>query len=188
MIRVILPNLLCFALFAQTIEEKQPPTIGTARVTEIVVPVTVHDRDGNIVNGIQARDFHLTDNNKDQDITADVSYHPISLAIVIQANAAVEAILPQVRKIGSLLESFIVGDQGEAAVLAFDHRMQLKQDFTNDVSKISEALKKITPGSSTSRVRDAIDEGIRLLNHRPKERRRVLLIISETRDYGSEGK
>ena len=185
---LLIAGLCCLAVGAQTIDQPQPPTIGTARVTEIVVPVTVHDRDGNIVNGIQARDFHLTDNNKDQDITADVSYHPISLAIVIQANAAVEAILPQVRKIGSLLESFIVGDQGEAAVLAFDHRLQLKQDFTNDVSKISEALKKITPGSSTSRVRDAIGEGVRMLNHRPKDRRRVLLIISETRDYGSEGK
>jgi VWFA-related protein len=176
------------AIDAQTIDQTQPPTIDVSRVTEIVVPVTVHDRDGNIVNGIQPREFHLTDNSKDQDITADVTYHPISLAIVVQANAAVEAILPQVRKIGSLLESFIVGDQGEAAVLAFDHRFQLKQDFTSDVSKISEALKRITPGSSTSRVRDAIDEGIRLLSHRPKERRRVLLIISETRDYGSEGK
>ena len=91
---LIIAGLCCLAIGAQTIDQPQPPTIGTARVTEIVVPVTVHDRDGNIVNGIQARDFHLTDNNKDQDITADVSYHPISLAIVIQANAAVEAILP----------------------------------------------------------------------------------------------
>ncbi len=152
------------------------------------MPVTVHDRDGNLVNGIQPREFHLTDNTKDQDITADVTFHPISLAIVIQANAAVEAILPQVRRIGAMLESMIVGDQGEACVLAFDHRLQLKQDFTNDVTKISEALKKINPGSSTSRVRDAMGEGIRLLGNRPKERRRVLLIIAETRDYGSEGK
>src|SRR6266478_5062767 len=145
--RVILASLLCFALCAQTIDQApqtQPSIIGRGVVTEIFVPVTVHDRDGNIVNGIQPRDFHLTDNGKDQDITADVSYHPISLAIVIQANSAVEAILPQVRKIGSLLESFIVGDEGEAAVLAFDHRFLLKQDFTNDLSKISDALKKIT--------------------------------------------
>src|SRR5437868_5087805 len=193
MIRLSLASLLCFTLCltlcGQTADRtEQPSTIDISRVTEILVPVTVHDRDGNIVNGIQAREFHLTDNTKDQDITADVTYHPISLAIAIQANAAVEAILPQVRRIGPMLESMIVGDQGEACVLAFDHRLQLKQDFTNDISKISEALKKINPGSSTSRVRDAMGEGIRLLGNRPKERRRVLLIISETRDYGSEGK
>src|SRR5207245_10024904 len=60
--------------------------------------------------------------------------------------------------------------------------------FTGDLAPISEALKKITPGSSTSPVIDAIDEGGRMLRRRPDNRRRVLLLISETRDYGSEGK
>jgi VWFA-related protein len=200
-IRLALAGVLCLPLYSQSkhLNElpptigslkstEQPPVIGTSRVTEIVVPVTVHDRDGNIVNGLQPRQFHLSDNGKEQDINVDVTYHPISLAIVVQANASVEAILPQVKKIGPLLETFIVGDQGEAAVLAFDHRFQLKQDFTSDSAQISEALKKINPGSSTSRVVDAIDEGVRMLNHRPANRRRVLLLISETRDYGSEGK
>src|SRR5205823_2328021 len=113
---------------------------------------------------------------------------PISLVIAVQANAGVEAILPQVRKIGSMLESFVVGDQGEAAVLAFDHRFQVKQDFTNDVTKISDSLKKITPGSTSSRLVDANDYAIRMLRNRPANRRRVLLMIGETRDYGSEGK
>src|SRR5207253_11336035 len=95
--------LTAVALLAQT--DEQPKSIGSVNVTNIVVPVTVHDRDGNIVNGLQPREFHLTDNTKEQNIAVDVSYHPISLAIVILANASVEAILPQVKKIGSLIES-----------------------------------------------------------------------------------
>ena len=194
--RLALAGVLCPALSAQTNEPPKPIGSiggsiipgGSVTVTNIVVPVTVHDRDGNIVNGLQPRQFHLTDNGKDQNIAVDVSYHPISLVIAIQANGAVEAILPQVKKIGSLLESFVVGDQGEAAVLAFDHRFLLKQDFTNDLSKISDALKKITPGSSTSALIDAMDYGVQLLKHRPENRRRVMLVISETRDAGSEGK
>jgi VWFA-related protein len=187
--RLALVSVLCLAVSAQT---DQPPNpignIGRVIVTNIVVPLTVHDRDGNIVNGLQPRQFHLTDNGKDQNIAVDVSYHPISLVIAIQANGAVEAILPQVKKIGSLLESFVVGEQGEAAVLAFDHRFLVKQDFTNDVPKISEALKKITAGSSTSALIDAMDFGVQMLKHRPENRRRVMLVISETRDFGSEGK
>src|SRR5436853_445527 len=187
--RLALAAVLCLALSAQTNEPPKPiGSIGSVTVTNIVVPVTVHDRDGNIVNGLQPRQFHLTDNGKDQNIAVDVSYHPISLVIAIQANAAVEAILPQVKKIGPLIESFVVGDQGEAAVLAFDHRFLVKQDFTNDLSKISDALKKITPGSSTSALIDAMDYGVQLLKHRPENRRRVMLVISETRDAGSEGK
>src|ERR1700688_2797435 len=98
--RLALAGVLCLALSAQT---DQPPNpigsiIGRAIVTNIVVPLTVHDRDGNIVNGLQPRQFHLTDNGKDQNIAVDVSYHPISIVIAIQANGAVEAILPQVKK------------------------------------------------------------------------------------------
>src|SRR2546426_4533831 len=143
--------LTALAVCAQSTDPSTEPkeTTFNIRVTNIVVPVTVHDRDGNTVNALQPREFHVTDNGKEQNIAVDATYHPISLAIVVQANAAVEAILPQVRKVGSMLESLVVGDQGEAAVLAFDHRMQVKQDFTSDVSKISEALKKINPGSST---------------------------------------
>ena len=192
-VRVIPRSLLCFtalALGAQTQgppSQPLPPDFRTG-VTEIVVPLTVHDRDGNLVNGLQPREFHLTDNGKEQNISVDATYHPISLAIVIQANGAVDAILPQVKKIGSLLESFVVGDQGEVAVAAFDHRFLLKQDFTTDLPKISEALKKITAGSSTSAVIDAMDQGVRLLRNRPANRRRIMLVIAETRDQGSEGK
>jgi VWFA-related protein len=202
-LRVVILGLVALMAPAQTtapapasVSIPAPPSAPEApgsdmirvRVTEIVVPVTVHDRDGNIVDSIQPRDFHLTDNGKEQNISTDVSFHPISLCIVVQANSAVEAILPQVKKVGPLLESFVMGDQGEAAVMSFDHRFQIKQDFTNDSTKITEALRKITAGSSTSRLIDAMGEGVRMLNHRPSNRRRVLLVMAEARDYGSEGK
>src|SRR5258706_7947183 len=160
-VRLILRCLLCFAALALSAQTKDqssqilPPSDFRTGVTEIMVPVTVHDRDGNIVNGLQPRQFHLTDNGKEQNIAVDVNYHPISLAIVIQANGAIDAILPQVKKIGSMLESLVAGDQGEVAVAAFDHRFMLKRDFTTDLPKISEALKKITAGSSTSAVIDS---------------------------------
>jgi VWFA-related protein len=180
-------TLATFAQDGEPVVVPQRPEFSVS-VTDIVVPVSVYDRDGNVVNGLQPRNFHLFDNDKEQEIAVDVSYHPISLVIAVQSNGAVESILPQVKKIGSMIESFVVGDQGEAAVLAFDHRFQVKQDFTSDIEKLSDALKKITPGSSASRMIDAIDYSVRMLRSRPKNRRRVLLLVSETRDVSSEGK
>ena len=49
-------------------------------------------------------------------------------------------------------------------------------------------MKQIKPGSSSSRMIDAVDDSIRMLKHRPTGRRRVILLISETRDLSSEGK
>ena len=185
-IRLIVLVLLCLPLLPQDVTD--PTTRIGVTVTEIVAPVTVHDRDGNIVNGLQPNQFRLFDNDKEQDIRVDVTYQPISLVIAIQANASMDAVLPQIKKIGTMLESFVVGDQGEAAVMAFDHRFRIFQEFTSDTAKIAEAMKKITPGSSSSRMIDAVDESIRMLRRRPSNRRRVLLLISETRDIASEGK
>jgi VWFA-related protein len=169
-------------------EQPSPELRFVGGVKEVITPVIVTNRDGNLVDGLQPYQFHLSDNSKDQDIHVDVSYQPISLVVAIQANTGVDAILPQVRKIPELLSQFIIGDQGKAAVIAFDHRIQVLQPFTSDSTKIDEAVRKIHAGSSTSRLTDAIGESVRMLSHEPKNRRRIVLLISETRDLGSEGK
>src|SRR5947207_14556627 len=108
--RLALAAVLCLALSAQTNEPPKPiSSIGSVTATNIVVPLTVHDRDGNIVNGLQPRQFHLTDNGKDQNIAVDVTYDPISLVIEIQSNAEVEAILPEVKIMHPLVGSLSLG-------------------------------------------------------------------------------
>jgi VWFA-related protein len=140
------------------------------------------------LNGLQTSQFHLIDNGSEQNIHVDMSVQPISVVVAVQANAGVESILPQVRRIPELLSQFIIGDTGRAAVLAFDHRIQLMQPFTSHSTMIDEAIKRIRAGSSTNRLTDAIGEAVRLLSGEPKNNRRVVLLISETRDLGSESK
>jgi VWFA-related protein len=180
--RALTGFLVAGALCAQ---QAEPPTISvTTRI--VMTPVTVTDRAGNIVNGLSPADFRLLDNNKPQKITEDLASHPISMVIAVQANAQVEKILPQIQKLGSAIQQQVLGDEGEVAVLEFDHRMQMLTDFTSDPDQISKALKQLKPGSSTSRLNDAAIEAINMLKKRPGTRRRVLLLISESRDHGSE--
>lgn len=180
--------VVCLSLIAQD----KPTDTGGVRivtsVTEIIVPVTVYDRDDRFVNGLVPRDFRLFDNEREQNIKVTAEYQPISLVVCVQANRDVGPILPQVRKIGSMIENLVVGDQGEAAVIAFDHRIMVKQEFTNDVAKISEALVKVAPGSSSSRMIDAVQEATRMLRNRAPTRRRLILLLSEARDVASEGR
>ena len=157
-------------------------------VKEVVAPVVVLDKQGQYVSDLQSHDFQLTDNGKPQNINVNVNYVPISLVVAIQANAGVEPVLPTVRRIGPLLQGLITGEQGEVAIVAFDHRIQTLQGFTTDGAKLEAALAKLRPGSSTSRLNDAVVESVRMLRTRPGDRRRVLLLISESRDYGSESK
>ncbi len=153
---------------------------------EVQAPVWVLDREGAYINNVRPEEFHLYDNDKDQNIKYDVTYTPISLVIAIQANAQAQALLPQVNKIGNLIGPQVVGDAGEVAVIAYDAHIRTLQEFTKDPNKIKEAIAGIKPGSTSSRMVDAVVAGTRMLRNRPKDRRRVLLLIGETRDVGSE--
>ncbi len=172
--------------------QKPPSTEGDttepirATVSVVLAPTTVTDRSGNLITGLSSDDFKLLDNDKPQILSKDVSVHPISMVVVVQANNAVTDALPKIQKIGSVVGDLVVGDNGEGAVIEFDHRIRTVVDFTNDSAQISDAFKKIKPGSSTSAMIDAVSEGIRMLQTRPPERRKVILLISETGDYGSE--
>jgi VWFA-related protein len=185
--RVFFLSFLCGVLAAQ---QPQPPQenqpIFRGGVEVVQAPVLVFDRDGNYVNGLQPPQFHLYDNGKEQNINVDVTYQPISMVICVQANAHVDGILPQIRKIGNLVAPIIIGDQGEAAVIAFDSRIRTMQDFTSDPDKITKAVKDLMAGSSSNRMIDAVSQATRMLRTRPNNRRRVILYIGETRDIASE--
>jgi VWFA-related protein len=152
----------------------------------VTTPVTVTDRTGNIVNGLGPKDFRLTDNGKLQKVDQDVAVYPISMVIAVQANAEVEKMLPAIQKVGSAISAQILGDDGEVAVIEFDHRIQNLGDFSSDPDKLSAALKKLKPGSRSSRLNDATIESVNLLKRRPNNRRKILLLIAESRDNGSE--
>jgi len=183
-------GLLAAGLLAQGPPDakEQPATLIHVPVEVVVAPVAVLDRGGDYVDGLQPNQFHLFDNGKEQNIKVDVSFQPISMVIAVEANDRVESILPQIHRIGSMIGPLVIGDQGEASVIAFDSRIRTLQEFTSDTTKISAALKKIQPGSSQNRMIDAVEEGVRQLRTRPLNRRRVILLVSETRDQSSEAR
>jgi VWFA-related protein len=164
-------------------DEIQPFKVS---VKEVMAPVTVTDQKGNMVNNLTALDFQLLDNGKPQTITTvDAFAHPISLVVAVQANSAVEQILPQIQKIGSVFDQVVVGETGEIAVLAFDHRIQTMTPFTSDPDKIHNAFKRIKSGSNPSHLNEATTAALNMLRNRPPDRRRIVVLISESHDNGS---
>jgi VWFA-related protein len=191
--RNVLILLVCAVGLAQTPPPADPPkadkdTVITTNVNVVIAPTTVLDRHGNYVNGLQLQDFELYDNNKPQKINADVRDEPLSLVIAVQKSNNLNDILPKIQRIGSMLNDLISGQDGETAVLAFDHRIQVMQDFTHETEKISEAMKNLRPGSTNHAVNDVVMEAVRMLKKRPADRRRVLLLIAEKRDKGSQNR
>lgn len=158
------------------------------QVTNIVAPVLVTDQRGNIIDGLQPDQFHLWDNGKEQNIQVDVTYDPISLVVALECSSRLsDEILKQMKHVGSLVQS-VIGTQGEAAVIKFDGRdpsATVIQDFTNDTDKIKVAIDRINLGNSGSRMIDAVDYAADILHKRADHNRKIVLLVSETRDEGS---
>jgi VWFA-related protein len=186
--RKALVVLTCAAAWAQTPAPDSSKDQGRISVTTSVViaPTSVRDRRGDFVEGLQVQDFQLFDNKKLQTIRADVKDEPLSLVVAVQKSYNMDEILPKIQKIGPMLNDLLAGQDGEVALIAFDHRIQVVQDFTNETTKISEALKNLKTGSSNHAVVDAEMAAVRMLRKRPPDRQRVLLLIAERNDKGSE--
>ncbi len=158
-------------------------------VRQVLVPTTVLDPDGHgYVNGLKPSEFELLDNDKPQRITAEFVQLPMSVVLVVQANSEIAPVLPTLKKSGVLLQGLVTGQDSDVAVIGFDHRIQHLQDFTNDPEKLDDAMQKLTAGSSTARLIDAVLAGDNMLvqHDRQNKRRRVVILISRNIDKGSE--
>jgi VWFA-related protein len=172
----------------QPVEGASPDTIRVP-VRYVLVPTTVLDPDGHgYVNGLEAKDFEVYDNKKLQKVTAEFTQQPLSVVLAVQANSEVEPLLPEIRKAGLLLQGLATGEDGDVAILAFDHRMLHIQDFTRDPDKLDDAMHKITAGSSSAAIVDAVlNADMMLRRHDPQNvRRRVIILMSRNIDKGSE--
>ncbi|MGP0070440.1 MAG: VWA domain-containing protein [Bryobacteraceae bacterium] len=147
----------------------------------IVAPTSVTDRSGNFINGLSAADFQLYDNDVPQLIHEDGDFLPISVAIAIQSNLNKHAV-ERVHELGPLLGALVVGVGGEAAIFTFNHQLDVRQDFTPDLGRLTHALRRIEFSPGPSHVIDATLDAMRLLDQRPELRRRILMLISESRD------
>jgi hypothetical protein len=91
----------------------------------------------------------------------------------------------RVRTLGSMLDPILSSGRNRAALVTFDSAVELKRNFTTNGALIAEDIKWLQPGDDKAAILDAVGYSVALLKREPKERQRVLLLVSETRDHGS---
>jgi VWFA-related protein len=166
------------------------------QVALVNMPVTVRNAKGDMVNDLDAKDFRITDNGVEQKISHfDLGGDPLSLVILIETSSRIEPLLPGMRKTGILFTQTVMGPEGEAAVVGFNDAVDKLQDFTSDGDTIENVVAHLQTGTSGSKLYDAMAVGVDMLSGRMPQptadrpgRRRVMLVMSETVDAGSEAK
>jgi len=175
------------------VQQAPPQAKLVVRVSLVNTPVTVRDSKGEMVANLEMKDFRITDNGVEQKISHfDLGGDPISLVVLLETSSRIDPLLPELRKTGILLTQTVMGPTGEAAIVGFNDAVDKLQDFTANADQIEKTVSRLQTGTSGSKLYDAMAVGVEMLSGRPQaspERpghRRVMLILSEATDVGSE--
>ena len=161
-----------------------------ARVTEITAPVIVRDpRTGEMILTLTKDDFRVYDNGVQQKIDHfDLGGDSLSIVLAVETSSHVEPMLPAIRQAGIVFTEAVMGQSAEATVLGYDDTVDLLQSFTTDVDAVQRVINNLPVGSSGMHLYDAMARGLGLLEQRPPGQRRVLVVVGEAQDSGSENK
>lgn len=195
-------------------QEQQPNSRATIRssVELVVVPVTVKDTRGNLVDDIQQDEFTLLEDDVEQRIsTFSTDAAPLSALVVLDDDLKPKA-ADQLRK--SLIAiSGGFSESDEVALGRFGSFFTLLMDFTTDSDRLVAQLKgraagddslpdpvstapnpgagdQPIPGApttqqqasadkSTKHLEDALHAAAEVLRNRPRERRKVIILVSD---------
>jgi VWFA-related protein len=173
--------------------EKAPPIDQKhaikSLVNEVTAPVTVRDPAGEIVLNLAKSNFHVYDNGAEQSIDHfDLGGDALSVVLVIETSSHIEPMLPALRKTGIIFTQTVMALTSEAAVVGFDDEVKVLQPFTTDPDAVQAVVNGLPEGTSGTLLYDGMARGISLLAQRPPARRRILVVVGEAQDSGSENK
>src|SRR5712671_377217 len=156
----------------------------------VLIPALVKSAQGEVVYGLGAKDFVVEDDGEQLAVHLDevAEGQPVSMVIAIQRGRRANYEFPRMRGLSSMLDPLVAEGRGSVAIVEFDSQVQTAQNFTVSSDKIAWTLKELQPGDGGAAILDALDYSVKMLEQVPKERQRVLLLISETRDHGSAAK
>jgi VWFA-related protein len=175
------------------VQQAPAQTKIVTRVSLVNTPVTVRDASGHMVHSLDAKNFQVTDNGVPQQITHfDLGGDPLSVVFLVETSSRIAPLLPQINKAGIVLAETVMGPDGEAAVVGFNDSVDKLQDFTTNQDAIEKTFTKLNTVTDGSKLFDAMAIGVEMLSGRPLPtadtpgRRRIMLILSEANDAGSE--
>jgi VWFA-related protein len=178
--------LISLLLLLAAIAPAQEPTFRT-QSNVVLVPTLVRDKLGNIVYGLQAQDFVVDDNGVPQTLHLDEAAedNPVSMVVAVQCGRRADFELPRMHGLAAMLQPVMDQPGSKIALVAFDSTVHPVENFTGNAQAVRRDLHNLQAGDGGAAILDAVAYSVKLLDEAPKDHKRVLLLISETRDHGS---
>ncbi len=197
MLSAIAPVVLSMVLFsvvagsAQSSEQSsagsQIPAL-TVGSNLVLVPALVKTKGGEVVFSLTADDFILRDDGVPQQLRLepDTDSQPLALAVIVQTGGHSASHLRDYSDLETVLDAVVGNLEHRVAVISFDSRPRLEQDFTTDTDAAAKTIANLHEGDPGAAILDALNFGVNLLRKQPPAYRRAVLLFSETVDGGSQ--
>ena len=177
----------------QGVGNQVPGNITTIRVPVNLVNVlfTVTDKKNHLVLDLTKDDFKVFEDKQPQKITffsreADL---PLRIGILIDtSNSIRERLRFEQEAAIDFLTTTIRPDKDQAFVVGFDVTPQLVQDYTDDTSKLADAIRSLQAGGGTGLYDAMYFAAKEKMQYSATEPyiRRVMVIVSDGRDNQSQ--
>jgi VWFA-related protein len=159
------------------------------RVNQVTTPVIVRDAAGEMVFDLKEPNFKVYDNGTEQKIDHfDVGGDPLSIVLVMDASSHIAPMFPTMKRAGIIFAEAVMAQTSEAAVISYDSTVDLRAKFTTDTDGVREVIEHLPLGVDDSLLYDAMARGVSMLTERPAVRRRIMLVVGESQDSGSEAR
>lgn len=172
-----------------------------ARVNLVILPTLVQDKRKQLVFGLRAEDFILTDDGVPQTIhlEEDTGGEPLALVVLIQSGISTQGTgwhpnqrgeLPnRLGTLSTMVDAIVAGVPHHIAVIGFGSQPKVLRSFTSDENAITTAVSDFTAneqGDHGAAILDGLGFAVELLRKQPAGYRRAILLVSETRDRDSK--
>ncbi|MFB3829965.1 MAG: VWA domain-containing protein [Bryobacteraceae bacterium] len=161
-------------------------------VNEVIVPVTVTDEKNRFVSNLEARDFKIYDQGKEQRIEFFSRDHnqPVVVGFLLDLSSASRLHWKTFQEASmELVWALLPGDPKYTGYLiTYSTDAEVAVNTTRDADKITERIRKLKPGGGAA-LYDAIYMACttrELVKGEPYEPRRVIIVIGDGHDNASK--
>ena len=150
------------------------PIFG-ASAKSVRVPVSVLDKQGQPILGLQGADFSIAEDGHRQEVTFfSGERRPLRIALALDVSTSMSS---KMREVSAALQHFIdlLEPSDEILVLTFSADLHVEQDFTSDRELLERVFSRLHPASGTA-LYDAAIEAIGRVAEGPAESKAVVLV------------
>jgi VWFA-related protein len=176
----------CFGQSASSGQSASVPTISSA-TTLVAVPTLVRLPSGEFVKGLDAGHFHLLDNGIRQRVSMeDRENQPIAVAVLMQIGGEGSDQFASYRNLPQVLDSIVGNADHEIMLVTFDSHVKDTWYFPVRTDAVQYAMSHPLAGDDGAAILDAVNHAVNLLRQEPGNFRRIVLLLSQPHDDGSE--